>query len=259
MDILNGKIAAITGGSRGIGRGIAEAYLKAGAKVVINGRNQDKGDQAIKEMDAGDRAIFIAGDVTSKKDVQAFIQGTIDRFGHIDILVNNAGGTSGFAPVAETSDEVWEHTQNWILNSTFWATRAALKHMEPRGSGRIINISSMDGRQVNKVNVSAYITHKHAMNGFTKAVAFEYGAKGITSNAIGPGAVETDLMKVNGPVLAKTTGITYEQFKDSFAQVAAINRIIKVEEVAAVALLLASPEGAGITGAIIPVDGGSVI
>ena len=259
MGILDGKIAAITGGSRGIGRGIAEAYLAAGAKVAINGRNQDKGDQAIKEMDAGDRAIFIAGDVTLKKDVQHFIQGTLDHFGHIDILVNNAGGSSGFAPVAEYSDEAWEHTQNWILNSTFWATRAALKHMEPRGSGRIINISSMDGRQVNKVNVSAYITHKHAMNGFTKAVAFEYGAKGITSNAIGPGAVETDLMKVNGPVLAKTTGITYEQFKDSFAKVAAINRIIKVEEVAAVALLLASPEGAGITGAIIPVDGGSVI
>ena len=259
MSILNGKVAAITGGSRGIGRGIAEAYLAAGAKVAINGRNQEKGDRAIKEMDAGNRAIFIAGDVTSKKDVQHFIQGTIDHFGHIDILVNNAGGSSGFAPVAEYSDEAWEHTQNWILNSTFWATRAALKHMEPRGSGRIINISSMDGRQVNKVNVSAYITHKHALNGFTKAVAFEYGAKGITSNAIGPGAVETDLMKVNGPVLAKTTGITYEQFKDSFAQVAAINRIIKVEEVAAVALLLASPEGAGITGAIIPVDGGSVI
>ena len=90
-------------------------------------------------------------------------------------------------------------------------------------------------------------------------MAFEYGAKGITSNAIGPGAVETDLMKDAGPVVAKTTGITYEQFLDSYAQVAAINRIIKVEEVAAVALLLASPDGAGITGAIIPVDGGSVI
>ena len=259
MGILNGKIAAITGGSRGIGRGIAEAYLAAGAKVAINGRNQDKGDQAIKEMAAGDRAIFIAGDVTSKKDVQNFIQGTLDHFGQIDILVNNAGGASGFAPVAEITDEAWEHTQNWILNSTFWATRAALKHMEPRGSGRIINISSMDGRQVNKVNVSAYITHKHAMNGFTKAVAFEYGSKGITSNAIGPGALETDAMRDAGAMVAKSTGVTYEQHLDSFAQVAAIKRIIKVEEVAAVALLLASPDGAGITGAIIPVDGGSVI
>ena len=259
MGILNGKIAAITGGSRGIGRGIAEAYLAAGAKVAINGRNQDKGDQAIKEMDAGDRAIFIAGDVTSRKDVQHFIQGTLDHFGQIDILVNNAGGASGFAPVAEITDEAWEHTQDWILNSTFWATRAALKHMEPRGSGRIINISSLEGRTVTHASLGDYITHKHALNGFTKAVAFEYGAKGITSNAIGPGALETDAMRDAGAMVAKSTGVTYEQHLDSFAQVAAIKRIIKVEEVAAVALLLASPDGAGITGAIIPVDGGSII
>ena len=152
-------------------------------------------------MDAGDRAIFIAGDVTSKKDVQHFIQGTLDHFGQIDILVNNAGGSSGVAPVAEYGDEAWEHTQNWILNSTFWATRAALKHMEPRGSGRIINISSLEGRQANKVNVSAYITHKHALNGFTKAVAFEYGAKGITSNAIGPGALDASIRWGESPEL----------------------------------------------------------
>ena len=102
---LTGKVAAVTGGSRGIGRGIANALLDAGASVAINGRSQEKGDTAIKEMAAGDNAIFIAGDVTRQEDVEAFINGTIKHFGKIDILVNNAGGSGGFAPVAELSKQ----------------------------------------------------------------------------------------------------------------------------------------------------------
>ncbi|HEY3258785.1 MAG TPA: SDR family NAD(P)-dependent oxidoreductase, partial [Pseudonocardiaceae bacterium] len=87
---LEGKVALITGGTRGIGRGIAEAYLREGAKVAINGRNKDKGEQALKEFDAGDRAVFLQGDVMSQADIDAVVDGTVDRFGRIDILVNNA-------------------------------------------------------------------------------------------------------------------------------------------------------------------------
>ena len=131
--------------------------------------------------------------------------------------------------------------------------------MIPRRWGRVINISSVEGKQANKPAVSHYITNKHALNGFTKAVAFEYGPLGITSNAILPGAVETDLMKEAGPAAAKVAGITYEKFLDNYAQDAAIKRLNTVEEMAAVALLLASEAGGGITGALLDVHGGSIL
>jgi len=236
---LTGKVAAITGGTRGIGRGIAEALLAAGASVAVNGRNPEKGAIALSEMAAGDRAIFVPGDVTQQQDVENFIDTTITKFGKVDILINNAGGSSGFAPVSELSDDV--------------------KDMSTRNFGRIINISSVEGRQANKVNVSHYITFKHALNGFTKAVAFEWGAQGITCNALSPGAVETDLMQVSGPAAAETMGISYEKFLDGYAQDAAIKRLNTVDEVAILALLLCSDLGGGITGGILPVDGGTAL
>lgn len=254
---LNGKVAAITGGSRGIGRAIAEAFLKAGAQVAINGKNSDKGAQALTEMGAGDRAIFKTGDVKNKADVEAFIEAVVAHFGRIDILVNNAGGSSGYAPIAQLSDEAWHEAQDWILNSCFWASRRALADMEKRGWGRIINISSVEGRQANKPSVSHYITHKHAMNGFTKACAFEYGPLGITTNAISPGGVETDMMRQAGPAAAESMGMTYDQFKDGYAQEAATRKLTTVEEIAAMALLLASDAGGGINGGVLPIDGGT--
>ena len=254
---LSGKVCAITGGTRGIGRAIAEGFLAAGAAVAINGRSPDKGQQALSEMGSPERTLFIAGDVTQQADVEGFIAGTVERFGTIDILVNNAGGSSGFAPAAELSDEAWQEAAAWILHSAFWATRAALKVMVTKKAGRILNISSVEGSQANKENVSHYITFKHALNGFTKAVAFENGTNGITCNAISPGAIETDLMQVSGPAAAETMGITYEEFLDGYAQDSAIKRLNTVEEIAALALLLSSDLGGGITGAIMPVDGGT--
>ena len=259
MTDLTGKVAAITGGSRGIGRGIAKALLQAGAKVAINGRTQAKGDHAITEMNAGENAIFVAGDVTDRLSVESFVEQTIRQFGKIDILINNAGGSGGFAPVAELSEAAWQEAAAWILHSAFWATRKALPDMESRAWGRIINIGSVEGKQANKENVSHYITFKHALNGFTKAVAFEYGSQGITSNVICPGAVETDLMQEAGPAAAESMGISYEEFKNNYAKEASIKRLNTVEEVAELAVFLCSNAGSGITGAILPVDGGTAL
>lgn len=260
---LAGQVAVVTGGTRGIGRGIAEAFLRAGATVVVNGRSEAKGEQALAEMAAGigqeGRAAFIAGDVQRRADVEGLIDATLERFGRIDVLVNNAGGSSGFAPVAEMTEESWQQAAAWILHSAFWATRRALPDMVSRGHGRIINISSVEGRQANKAGACHYITFKHALNGFTKAVAFEYGAQGITCNAISPGAVETDLMREAGPEIARSQGISYEAFKDGYAQESAIKRLNTVDEVAAMAVLLASEAGGGITGAILPIDGGTAL
>jgi 3-hydroxybutyrate dehydrogenase len=256
---LAGRVAAITGGTRGIGRGIAEAFLAEGAQVVVSGRSADKGQRALEEMNAGDNAHFIAGDARKQADVEAFVDGAVERFGKVDILVNNAGGSSGFAPVAQLSDEAWNEALDWMLNATFWGTRRVLPAMIERGWGRIINISSVEGKLINKGSIAHYIVNKHAINALTKAVAFENGPLGITANAILPGAVETDLMTITGAQAAESMGMTYAEYIDSYAQEAAIKRINTVEEIAAVAVLLASELGGGITGAEMDVHGGTAL
>jgi NAD(P)-dependent dehydrogenase (short-subunit alcohol dehydrogenase family) len=256
-DQLDGRVAVVTGGTRGIGRAIAEAFLAEGARVVVSGRSAEKGSQALEEMSAGDQCHFIACDVLEQSQVERLIDESAAHFGTIDILVNNAGGSDGFALVHELTDEAWNRALAWNLNSNFWATRRALPHMLANQWGRIICVSSVEGKQATKAMVSHYITNKHALHGFVKAVAFEYGPEGITSNAICPGAVETDLTRDAGAKAAAAMGITYEEFLDRYAQESMIKRINTVEEVAAAAVLLASNAGGGITGALLNVDGGS--
>jgi NAD(P)-dependent dehydrogenase (short-subunit alcohol dehydrogenase family) len=255
--LLDKKVAVITGGTRGIGRGIAEAFASAGAAVVLSGKSPDKGQQALDEMGVGDRAMFVKCDVRRQEDINNLIDQAAKRYGSVDIMVNNAGGSDRFALVHEMSDEAWLNALDFNLNAVFWGSRRALRYMLERGWGRIINISSVEGKQANKAAVSHYITNKHAINGLTKAVAFEYGTKGITCNAICPGAIETDTMRELGPQAAASAGITYQQFLENYAAESAIKRLNTVEEVAAMATLLASDIGGGITGSLINVDGGT--
>lgn len=253
---LEGKIAVITGGSTGIGRGIAKAFLDEGGSVVLNGRDATKGARALEELDAGDRGHFVRADVTVSADVDRLLAESVEHFGRVDIMVNNAGGLLKTAAVADLSDEDWDYTIKLNLYSAFWGTRAALKYMIPQKYGRIINISSVEGKN-GKAGIPGYVVGKHAMNGLTKAVAKEVGTTGITVNAICPGLVWTDFLEQTGPDTAKSMGITFEQLIDQFAQETALKRITSVEEVAAVALLLASDVAAGITGTLYSVDGGT--
>jgi len=253
---LEGKVAAITGGTKGIGRGIAEAFLAEGAKVVINGRSEATGAKVLGELAAGDRAHFIAADVTKREDVERIVDGTVGRYGRIDILVNNAGGANEFAPVAQMSDHAMEEALVWNLWSTFWGTRKALNYMLPQGFGRIINISSVEGKH-GKAGLTNYVTAKHAINGFTKSTAKEIGTTGVTINAICPGLIITDIVKDNGPASAASMGMTFDEMVALFASESAIKKPNTVEEVGAVAVLLASDVGAGITGALWSVDGGT--
>ena len=251
-----GRVALVTGGSRSIGRGIAEALLDEGASVVINGRTEEKGRKALDEIGAGDRAHFIAGDVRLQSDCEALVTGTVERYGAIDILVNNAGGGGSTAMVADMSDEDWNASMDWNLNHPFWCTRAALRHMLPRRWGRVINMSSMYGK-IPIAGFAHYVTTKHAVNGFTKAVAHETGTAGITCNSICPGVVLTDVWAENGPASAAAVGMEYDDFVGTLVAGSAIKRPNAVEEVAAMAVLLCSEAGAGITGACLSVDGGS--
>jgi 3-hydroxybutyrate dehydrogenase len=253
---LQDKVAVITGGTAGLGRGIAEIYLREGAKVVLNGRSQDKGDKVLAELGVGDRAVFKAGDVREQAVCESLVEHAVERYGRIDILVNNAGGAGDLQPIALLSDEAWDDTIRWNLYSTFWASRRALQHMLPQKSGRIINMSSVEGK-VGKPVLGVYVTAKHAINGLTKSMAKEVGTEGITVNALCPGLVITDIVRENGPRTAEAMGLTFDQMVDLFAQESAIKRPNTVEEVAAMALLLASEAGAGITGSLMSVDGGT--
>jgi NAD(P)-dependent dehydrogenase (short-subunit alcohol dehydrogenase family) len=260
MGELSGRVAAITGGTRGIGRAIAEAFLRDGASVVINGRDAAKGERAISEihdsLDAGDRVRFVQGDACVLDDCERLVAETVEHYGRIDILVNNAGGSAQNAPVAQLTDWALDNALKLNLWSTFWCSRAALAHMIPQQWGRIINISSLEGK-VGKPGVAIYVTAKHAVNGLTKSLAHEVGTLGITVNALCPGAIETDMMKEEGTKAAASMGMEYQDLLDWFAQESAIKRLNEVEDVALVASLLASEAGAGITGSLISIDGGS--
>lgn len=253
---LQDKVAVITGGTAGLGRGIAEAFLREGAKVVLNGRSQEKGEKALAEFGAGDRAVFRRGDVLVQTDIESLVDFAVEHFGRIDIMVNNAGGTGDAQPVALMSDEAWSLNMRWNVDSTFFGTRRALQHMLPNKSGRIINMSSVEGKH-GKAVLSGYVTAKHAINGFTKCVAKEVGTEGITVNALCPGLVITDIVRDNGPRTAAAMGITFDEMVELFASESAIKRPNTVEEVAAMAVLLASDIGAGITGALLSIDGGT--
>ena len=154
------------------------------------------------------------------------------------------------------TDEIWERGLLFNLTSAFYASRKALEYMLPRKTGRIINMSSVEGKH-GKPFIVQYVTAKHGLNGFTKGLSKEVATEGITVNALCPGLVVTDLVHHSASVAASAAGMTTEAFLDQYAAEGAIKRPITVEEVAALAVVVASDAGSGITGALLSVDGGT--
>ncbi|MEE2768628.1 MAG: SDR family NAD(P)-dependent oxidoreductase [Actinomycetota bacterium] len=258
MEKLEGKVACITGGTRSIGRAMADAFVAEGAKVVVNGRDAEKGRRCLDEMDAGDNAAFFAGNASEQSTVEGLVDFTVETFGQLDICCLNSGGVQMTAPVAQMTDEEWTLEVDWNLNHVFWGMRRALQHMIPRESGRILVTSSVEGK-LGKPGIPGYAATKHAVNGLVKAAAQEVGTLGITVNSILPGLIETDIVRETGPESAIAMGLDgYDALIDLFTQESAIKRPNRVEEVAAVAVLLASDAGRNITGTMFPVDGGTM-
>lgn len=258
MGKLDNKVACITGGTRSIGRAIAEAYLREGARVVVNGRDAAKGAASVAEMGGGDNIAFHAGDASKQATVEGLIDFTISHFGQLDICCLNSGGVLQTAPVAQMSDEEWQLEVDWNLNHVFWGMRRALQHMIPRASGRIIVTSSVEGK-LGKPGIPGYVATKHAVNGLVKAAAQEVGTLGITINAILPGIIETDIVRNTGPDSAVAMGLSgYDELIGMFTAESAIKRPNRVEEVAAVAVLMASDAARNMTGCLFPVDGGTL-
>lgn len=258
MGKLDGKVACITGGTRSIGRAIAEAFIAEGASVVVNGRDPVKGERCIAEMNAGGRAVFYAGDAAKQSAVEGLVDFTVDTFGKLDICCLNSGGVQATAPVFMMSDEEWNLEVDWNLNHVFWGMRRALQHMIPRQSGRIIVTSSVEGK-LGKPGLPGYVATKHAVNGLVKSAAHEVGTMGITVNAILPGIIETDIVRETGPASAEAMGVgSYEALIEMFCSESSIKRPNRVEEVAAVAVLLAADAARNMTGCLFPVDGGTL-
>lgn len=249
------KTALITGGGRGIGRAIALAFAGEGIRVAVAARTAAQVEQVAQEI--GNDAIALVCDVADPDSVARMFSEMHDRVGDADILVNNAGIAES-APVVKTTDELWNKHLSINLSGTFYCTRAALPAMLKKGWGRVINIASIAGK-TGAPYIAAYSASKHGILGLTKSIAMEVATNGITVNAICPGYVETEMVSRGIDRITARTGLTAEAALDTLKKMSPQNRFITVEEVAALALLLASDEGRGINGQGINVDGGSVV
>jgi NAD(P)-dependent dehydrogenase (short-subunit alcohol dehydrogenase family) len=249
---LDNKIAVITGGGRGIGRAIALTLAGAGASVVVMGRNQANLERVREEAAAlGQRAVLRVCDVADAAAVREAFTWVRETIGPADILVNNAGITAS-VKFAETDDATWERIMRVNVTGPFFCCRAVVPDMTARGCGRIINIASIAALHGIPYS-SAYSASKHALLGLTRSLALELARNKITTNAICPGWVETDMLENAVQNIVAITGRTPDEARASILAMSGQQRMITAEEVAAVALRLAGPEGAGITGEAIVV------
>ncbi len=257
---LQNRIALITGGGRGIGRAIAIAFAGAGAQVAVAARSLDQVEKVARELaeQFSTQALAIVCDVSDRQNVEQMFALISERFGRgPDIMVNNAGIAES-TPFVKTDDALWDRHLAINLSGTFYCTRAALPQMIERGWGRVINIASIAGKTGGPY-IAAYSASKHGVLGLTRSVALEVATKGITVNAICPGYVDTEMTTRGIENITKKTRLSSDEAMESIKKMSPQNRIIEPEEVAALALLLASDEGRGINGQAINVDGGSVV
>lgn len=253
---MEDRIALITGGGRGIGRSIAIAFAKEGAKVVVSARTKDQVEAVAKEI--GSNALSLICDVANVESVKQMFANAQKAFGRgPDILVNNAGIAES-APLVHTDDELWHRHLAINLSGSFYCTRAALPSMIKGKWGRIINIASIAGK-TGAPYISAYSASKHGLIGLTRSVALEVATLGITVNAICPGYVDTQMTTRAIENITTKTQRSSKEALEILEKTNPQNRLITPEEVAAVALLLASEEGQGINGQAINVDGGTVL
>jgi 3-oxoacyl-[acyl-carrier protein] reductase len=245
-DRLDGKVALITGAGSGIGRASAERFAAEGARVVaVDLRGEAETAAAIEA--AGGEALALSTDVADEDAVAAMAEAALERFGKVDVLMNNAGVLDDYLAAADTPTEVWSRVLGVNLNAHFFTARALVPQMLERGDGAIINVASTAGLNGGNGGV-AYTASKHGVIGFTRQLAFDYARKGIRCNVLCPGAVET--------------GMTKEIFASPDAAVMAavesapIGRWAQPDELANVALFLASDEASFVNGAVYLVDGG---
>jgi 3-oxoacyl-[acyl-carrier protein] reductase len=241
---LTGKAAFVTGSTRGIGLAIAQSLYNAGAKVAVVGRDADRARTVASGL--GDRTVGVGCDVARADQVSAAITAAEEALGSIDILVNNAGLTRDNI-LLRLSDDDWDAVLAANLTGAFHTTRAVIKGMMKRRSGRIINITSIVGLTGNKGQAN-YAASKAGLIGFTKSVAKEYASRNILVNCVAPGFIETDM-----------TASLPDEARASLLEEIALGRLGRPEDVAGTVLFLASDLAAYVTGQVLVVDGGMVM
>jgi dehydrogenase/reductase SDR family member 4 len=250
---LQGRVAVITGGSRGIGRSIALAFAEAGADLVVSSRNKKPPEleNVAEEVRAmGRKVLAIPAHVGKTADVQNLIQRTLSHFGRIDVLVNNAGMNPVLSPLADLEERSFDKVMEVNLKGALFMSQAVIQPMMKQGGGRIINISSISGLRARADGTGIYCISKAAMNMMTQVMARELAPYHILVNAIAPGSIKTEFSRVNW---------TDPERKAQRLREIELKRFGEPDEVIGLALLLASEAGSFITGEIIRVDGGQTI
>jgi len=245
---IAGKTALVTGGSRGIGLMIARGFVEAGAKVYVSSRKAEVCDRVAAELARTGTCTSLPADVSTEAGARGLVDALAAREQALDILVNNAGANWG-APLAEYPDSAWDKVLALNVKSVFHLSRLLLPLLEraarPGDPARIINIGSIDGLHVPVLETYAYSASKAAVHHLTRALARRFAPHGVTVNAVAPGPFESKMMAE-----------TLERFRDAIVSSCPLGRIGEPEDMAGVAIYLASRAGAYLTGAVIPVDGG---
>jgi len=254
---LNGRVALVTGGAGGIGRAISKKLAESGLKVVIIGRNEEKGMACINDItNEGGEAIFFQADLENDGEIIQTIEKIFGIYSHVDVLVNNAGISGFMGPVIETPIEQVEKVLKINLTSIFLLSKLVLPKMIQNKFGRIINISSVAYRK-NTPNSASYNISKAGLNTLTKTLSKEVASHGITVNAIAPGLVLTErILNSRLPGMAKESGISPEEMLARLTVDTDTGRLTREEDVAELVLFLSSKASQNITGEIINVAGG---
>ena len=241
---LQDRVAIIFGGTSGLGEATAKAFANEGAKVVVTGRDEEDGNRIVKDIkDSNQDAIFVKADVTEKSDIQAVVDKALTTYGQIDILYNGAGIHDAYDNAVELEEDFYDKLMAINVKAPYLASKMVIPHFIKQGGGAIINVGSQ-ATQMAGPGGSAYVTSKHAILGFSKQLAFDFGSQGIKVNTLSPGFIKTPM----------TEGIEDERLERIPAK-----RAGKPEEIAALAVFLASDDSNYMQGANVLMDGGWVL
>lgn len=247
MGVLEGKVAWVSGGSGGIGSATLRRFVEEGAAVVCSDINDEVGEKLVEELkSAGGRAVYSHCDVANLDEVMASVGQAVSEFGRIDILFNNAATSTG-GYIADLDPEGWDRSLRVMLTAAMYGMKAAIPHMLEQGGGSIISTSSVWG-MASASGISPYATAKAGLINLSRSAAIEYGRRGIRSNCVCPGAVET-------PMLDTVVSMGLKS-REAIAEMHATGKTIQPVEVANLVVFLASDLSSGITGQAIAVDGG---